>query len=256
MKNVNFLPEELSRYQRHLAIPDIGYNGQARLKAASVLVVGAGGLGCPALLYLTASGIGKIGVIDHDTVESSNLQRQVLYQTNDISKLKSPIVAEKLKDLNPYVKIKSYTDKLLPSNVTEIFEGFDIIIDGTDNFETRYLINDACVVLGKPFVYGAISRFEGQLSVFNYKNGPTLRCLFPEDDNSSNIPSCEINGVMGILPGMIGTMQATEIIKMTTGIGEIASGKLITYDALNNEMRSFTIKADPNNKNISIKDRY
>ncbi|MFC2125065.1 ThiF family adenylyltransferase [Bacteroidota bacterium] len=256
MKDVNFQPEELSRYQRHLAIPDIGYNGQARLKAASVLVVGAGGLGCPALLYLTASGIGKIGIVDHDIVESSNLQRQVLYQTNDIGKLKSPIVSERLNDLNPYVKIKSYTDKLQPSNVIEIFKGFDIIIDGTDNFETRYLINDACVVFGKPFVYGAISRFEGQFSVFNYKNGPTLRCLFPERGNSNNIPSCEINGVMGILPGMIGTMQATETIKMITGIGKVASGRLITYDALTHEIGSFTIKADPINKNVSVKNKY
>ena len=255
MRSVNFLPEELSRYQRHLALPDIGYEGQEKLKAASILVVGAGGLGCPALLYLTASGVGRIGIIDHDIVESSNLQRQILYQTDDIGKLKATIATKKLKDLNPYTLIESYPEMLKSSNVSNIFQSFDIVIDGTDNFETRYLINDACVVSGKPFVYGAVSRFDGQLSVFNYENGPTLRCLFPENDHS-NIPSCEMNGVMGILPGMIGTMQATETIKMITGIGEVASGKLITYDALTNEMNIYSIKANPDNKKVSIKEKY
>jgi molybdopterin/thiamine biosynthesis adenylyltransferase len=256
MGSINFQPQELSRYQRHLALPDIGYDGQEKLKAASVLVVGAGGLGCPALLYLVASGIGKIGIIDHDKVESSNLQRQILYRTDDIGRLKVTVASEILKELNPYVQIDSYSEMLRPSNVSGIFKDFDIIIDGTDNFETRYLINDASVVSGKPFVYGAVSRFEGQLSVFNYKDGPTLRCLFPENDHSSNIPTCEINGVMGILPGMIGTMQATETIKMITGVGQIASGKLITYDALTNEMISFGIKAKPDNKKVVIREKY
>jgi len=256
MKKVNFKPEELSRYQRHLALPEIGYDGQVKLKSASVLVVGAGGLGCPALLYLAASGIGKLGIIDHDKVEASNLQRQVLYQTEEIGQLKSVIAAKRLKLLNPNVEIKSYTDRLQPGNVRDIFKDYDIIIDGTDNFETRYLINDACVVTGIPFIYGAISRFEGQLSVFNYNEGPTLRCLFPEQERNSRIPSCEMNGVMGILPGIIGTMQATEVIKIVTGIGDIASGKLITYNALRHEISSFTIPVNPANRIVIIKDTY
>ena len=185
------------------------------------MVVGDGGLGCPALLYLLASGIRKIGIVDYDKVESSNLQRQILYQTNDIGKLKSNVASGKLKDLNPYAQIESYSCRLQPSNVVDGFKEYDIIVDGTDNFETRYLINDACVVLKKPTIYGAISRFEGLLSVFNYKNGPTLRCLFPENDHSNSIPYCEVNGVMGIIPGMIGTMHATESIKMITGAGKV-----------------------------------
>lgn len=229
--------EEISRYSRHLLLPEIGITGQEKLKNAKVLVIGAGGLGCPVLLYLSAAGTGEIGIVDFDKVDESNLQRQILYSTEDIGKSKVEVAVAKLTKQNPFVKLTAYNFKLDNQNALEIIRNFDIVVDGTDNFSTRYLVNDACVILNKPLIYGSIYRFEGQVSVFNYtdKNGlqgPNYRCLFPYPPSSESSPNCSEIGVMGVLPGIVGTLQANEAIKYITGIGNLLSGKLLLINAL------------------------
>ncbi len=225
-------PEELKRYNRHILLPEIGLEGQEKLKNASVLVVGAGGLGCPVLLYLTAAGVGKLGIADFDVVDESNLQRQVLYTREDIGLPKAVQAKRRLLQLNPFVQIQPYPVKINRENVLDLFKEYDIIVDGSDNFATRYLVNDACVLLNKPLVFGSIFKFEGQVSVFNYKEGPTYRCLYPEPPKEGDVPNCSEIGVIGVLPGIIGTLQANEVIKLITGIGEVLSGKLLMFDAL------------------------
>lgn len=229
--------EEIARYSRHLLLSEIGMTGQEKIKSAKILVIGAGGLGCPALQYLTAMGIGEIGIVDFDKVEESNLQRQILYSIEDIGKLKTEAAVSKLSKQNPFVKFNSYPVRLDNQNAIELFSKYDLIIDGTDNFATRYLVNDACVILNKPLIYGSIYKFEGQVSVLNYtdssgQSGPTYRCLFPTPPPSGSIPNCSEIGVLGVLPGIIGTLQATEAIKIISGIGVPLSGKLLLFDAL------------------------
>ncbi|MDO9185833.1 MAG: molybdopterin-synthase adenylyltransferase MoeB [Bacteroidia bacterium] len=229
--------EEIARYSRHLLLSEIGITGQEKIKSAKILVIGAGGLGCPALQYLTAMGIGEIGIVDFDKVEESNLQRQILYSIEDIGKLKTEAAVSKLSKQNPFVKFNSYPVRLDNQNAIELFSKYDLIIDGTDNFATRYLVNDACVILNKPLIYGSIYKFEGQVSVLNYsdssgQSGPTYRCLFPTPPPSGSIPNCSEIGVLGVLPGIIGTLQATEAIKIISAIGVPLSGKLLLFDAL------------------------
>lgn len=224
--------EEREFYDRHLRLNKFGEEGQSRLKEAKVLVVGAGGLGCPVLQYLTAAGVGLITIIDPDIVSVSNLQRQVLYTTEDIGKKKASVASEKLSLLNPFINIIPIVDLFGTSNGLKLVYDHDIVVDCTDNFRTRYMINDACVIAKKPFVYGAISQFSGQVSVFNHNGGPTYRCLFPEIPDPAKFPSCSEVGVVGVLPGMIGTLQANECIKVITGIGEPLSGILLLMDAL------------------------
>ncbi len=226
------LPAERQRYQKHLNLPELGVEGQLKLKNAHVLVVGAGGLGCPVLLYLTAAGVGTIGVVDPDVVDLSNLQRQVLYTTNEVGKSKAKTAVSRLQKLNPDLTFDAYAVALDMSNARSIISEYDIVVDCTDNFTVRYLINDVCVLLGKPFVYGAIHRFEGQVAVFNYQNGPTYRCLFPEFPNEIEIPNCNDTGVLGVLPGVIGTYQANEVLKLIAGIGQPLSGALLLVDLL------------------------
>lgn len=242
--------EEYKRYSRHLLLPEIGQVGQEKLKAAKVLVIGAGGLGCPALLYLTAAGVGTIGIIDNDTVDNSNLHRQILYKEADIGKPKVACAKAFLSAQNSFIEFLTFHDQLTSKNALQIIQGFDVIIDGSDNFATRYLVNDACVILNKPLVYGAIHRFSGQIAVFNFQNGPTYRCLFPEPPLPGEIPSCSEAGVLGVLPGIIGSFQATETIKMITGIGEVASGKLILIDTLTLEFNKLNIQKIEKNGHI------
>ena len=244
--------EEKNRYSRHILLNKVGLAGQERLKQAKVLVIGAGGLGSPILLYLSAAGVGTIGIIDFDTVEASNLQRQVLFNTEDIGKSKAETAQEKLKEQNPFINVIAHNFPLNNSNAVEIIENYDIVIDGTDNFNTRYLVNDTCVVLDKPLVYGAIYKFEGQVSVFNYKNGPTYRCLFPEPPQKGSVPSCSEVGVLGVLPAIIGSMQANEAIKIILGIGEILSGKLLIFNLLNNNRTKVAITKNFDLSNIGI----
>ncbi|MFD2933349.1 molybdopterin-synthase adenylyltransferase MoeB [Spirosoma flavum] len=237
MEATTLLPAEKQRYQKHLNLPEIGTKGQLRLKNARVLVIGAGGLGCPVLLYLTAAGVGTIGVIDPDVVDLSNLQRQVLYTTDEVGKPKAKIAVSHLNRLNPDLTFDAYAVALDISNARSIIEGYDIVIDCTDNFKVRYLVNDVCVTLGKPFVYGAIHRFEGQVAVLNAdlgdgRRGPTYRCLFPEYPNEMEIPNCNDTGVLGVLPGVIGTYQANEVIKLITGIGQPLHEHLLMVDLL------------------------
>jgi adenylyltransferase/sulfurtransferase len=243
--NRSLSSEELVRYQRHLSLEEIGTEGQLKLKKAKVLVVGAGGLGCPVLQYLTAAGVGNIGIIDFDKVEISNLQRQILFSTNDIGKYKAEAAAKHLEKLNPFVKFNIYKEKLTATNAVLLFKQYDLIIDGSDNFATRYLVNDAAVLSKKPFIYGSIFRFEGQVSVFNYKNGPTYRCLFPEPPNPNETPSCSEAGVLGILPGIIGSYQALEAIKIITGTGQVLSGKLLMINTLHNSFQIIEAKRNP-----------
>jgi adenylyltransferase/sulfurtransferase len=248
-------PEELKRYNRHLILPEFGLEAQEKLKSSKVLVVGAGGLGCPVLLYLAAAGAGTIGIIDFDKVDESNLQRQVLFTTEDIGKNKAEAAAERLSKLNPHSKFIVHNSKLSKDNTLEIMRGYDIVIDGSDNFPTRYLVNDSCVILNKPLVFGSIFKFEGQVTVFNYtdakgKRGPTYRCLFPEPPAPGEVPNCSETGVLGVLPGLIGTMQANEAIKVITGIGEVLSGKLLVMDALT--MSTLVLKFSAVDKNYKI----
>ena len=238
-------PEQFDRYRRHLSLPEMGVAGQARLLESSVLLIGAGGLGCPLALYLAAAGVGRIGLVDDDVVDASNLQRQVLYRTSDVGRPKVEAAAERIQALNPDVRVDSFPLRLDSSNALEIFGDYDVIVDGTDNFPTRYLSNDACVLLGKPNVYGSIFRFEGQASVFDARVGPCYRCLFPEPPPPGSVPSCEEGGVLGVLPGMIAIIQATETIKLLTGIGSSLAGRLLAYDALAMEWNEFRLMKDP-----------
>ena len=224
--------EEIKYYDRHIKLNEIGLKGQEKLKAAKILVVGAGGLGAPILQYLAAAGIGNITVVDGDKVEVSNLHRQVLFTTDDVGKFKAEVAVNRLKKQNPFVNFTVVTQYLDRLNVLELLKMVDIVVDGSDNFATRYLINDACVLLNKTLVYGAIHKFEGQVSVFNYQNGPTYRCLFPTPPAPEEMPNCSDIGVLGILPGLIGTLQATEVIKIILELGEILSGKLLQYNTL------------------------
>lgn len=231
----------MNRYSRHINLKEIGPEGQAKLARAKVLIVGAGGLGCPALQYLAASGIGTIGVIDFDVVEESNLQRQVLFGTASLGKNKALAAKQRLTDLNPTISINAYPKKLTEENALELFKKYDIIVDGSDNFETRYLASDASLLTGKPLVFGAIYKFEGQVSVFNFKNGPSYRCLFPNPPKNS-IPNCAETGVLGVLPGIIGSIQANEVLKIILGLGHVLSEKLWCFNALTTQVSFFSIK--------------
>ncbi len=248
--------KEKDRYSRHLILAGFGEEAQLKLKKAKVLVVGAGGLGCPALLYLTAAGVGTISIIDDDKVSESNLQRQILFNNEDVGKEKVFAAKEKLNAQNPFIKIETYSEKITKKNALDIIKDHDLVIDGSDNFATRYLLNDACVILNKPLVYGAIYKFEGQVSVFNYKNGPTYLCLFPEPPNEGEMPACGEVGVLGVLPGIIGTWQATEAIKIITGVGEPLSGKLLSFDLLTNSVSVFEFETDKKNKSIAELSNY
>jgi adenylyltransferase/sulfurtransferase len=237
--------DEISRYSRHLILPEVGYEGQQRLKAARVLCVGTGGLGAPLALYLTAAGIGTIGLVDFDTVDASNLQRQIIHSTATVGKLKVDSAEIMLKGLNPAVDVIKHNTMLTSDNALEIFKDYDVIADGTDNFQTRYLVNDACVLLDKPNAYGSIFRFEGQASVFATKEGPCYRCLYPEPPPPGLVPSCAEGGVLGILPGLVGVMQATEVIKLVLGIGDTLVGRLLLVDALGMTFRTLKLRKNP-----------
>jgi adenylyltransferase/sulfurtransferase len=238
--------DEVRRYSRHLIIPGVGMAGQKRLKNAKVLVVGAGGLGSPALLYLAAAGVGTLGVVDFDVVDESNLQRQVIHGQSDIGRSKAESARDSIKEINPYVNVVLHTDRLDSDNAMEIFEPYDLIVDGTDNFATRYLVNDACVLLHKPYVWGSIYRFDGQASVFWADHGPCYRCLYPEPPPPGMVPSCAEGGVLGVLCGTIGSLQVNEAIKLITGIGEPMVGSLMVYDALEMDFRKINVRKDPN----------
>ena len=262
-ENIHFSKEELARYDRHIIIPDFGFEAQKKLKAAKVLVVGSGGLGSPSLLYLAAAGVGTIGIIDFDVVDDSNLQRQVLFGVDEIGQPKVEAAKKRLESLNPHITINIYNQQLTSKNALDIIEHYDVVADGTDNFPTRYLVNDACVLLGKPNVYGSIFQFEGQVSVFNYRNkngelGPNYRDLYPTPPPPGLVPSCAEGGVLGVLPGIIGSLQALEVIKIITGVGENLSGRFFLFDALNFETRTFNIQRNPDNplngKNPTIKE--
>ena len=242
---VDLSNEEIQRYSRHLIMPEVGMAGQRKLKAASVLLIGAGGLGSPLAMYLSAAGVGRIGLVDYDTVSYSNLQRQVIHGTDDVGRSKLDSAADRIKAINPLVQLDLYDLPLSSENALEIFEPYDIIIDGTDNFPTRYLTNDACVLLGKPNVYGSIFRFEGQASVFYAEEGPCYRCLFPEPPPPGLVPSCAEGGVLGVLPGTIGAIQATEAIKLILGNGEPLIGRLLLYDALNMTFDEVRLRKNP-----------
>jgi molybdopterin/thiamine biosynthesis adenylyltransferase/rhodanese-related sulfurtransferase len=237
--------DEIQRYSRHLILPDVGVEGQQKLKAARVLIVGAGGLGSPVALYLAAAGVGTLGLIDFDVVDVSNLQRQILHGTKDVGRSKLESARARLHDVNPHVRVETYETRLTSANALEIIRGYDIVVDGTDNFATRYLTNDACVLLGKPNVYGSIFRFEGQASVFGTADGPCYRCLFPEPPPPGSVPSCAEGGVFGVLPGIVGTIQATETIKLILGIGETLAGRLLLIDAQSMQFRAMTLRKDP-----------
>lgn len=239
--------EEQIRYARHLNLPDFGPETQEKLKAAKLLVIGAGGLGAPLLQYLTAAGVGTIGVVEFDKVDVSNLQRQVLFSTSDVGKPKSSVAIRKLREQNPHVRFIEHNEKLDSHNAMEILAGYDVVTDGTDNFPTRYLVNDACVLLGKPFVYAAIYQFEGQVSVFNYEGGPNYRDLFPEPPPPEMVPNCAEGGVLGVLPGIIGSMQASEAIKVLTRMGQPLSGRMFLFDALNFSTQIIQIRKNPDN---------
>ena len=237
--------DEVRRYSRHLIIPDVGMAGQKRLKNAKVLCVGAGGLGSPALMYLAAAGVGTLGIVEFDTVDESNLQRQIIHSQSDIDRPKVDSAADTVKGINPYVNVIKHETRLDSTNVMEIFAQYDLIVDGTDNFATRYLVNDACVLLNKPYVWGSIYRFDGQASVFWSEHGPCYRCLYPEPPPPGMVPSCSEGGVLGVLCASIGSIQVTEAIKVLTGIGDPLVGSLIVYDALEMEYRKVKIRKDP-----------
>ncbi|HLQ54616.1 MAG TPA: adenylyltransferase/sulfurtransferase MoeZ [Streptosporangiaceae bacterium] len=237
--------DEVRRYSRHLIIPDVGMTGQKRLKNARVLCVGAGGLGSPALLYLAAAGVGTLGVIDFDVVDESNLQRQIIHGQSDIGRPKAESARDSIKEINPYVNVILYEEQLDSDNALEIFAQYDLIVDGTDNFATRYLVNDACVLLGKPYVWGSIYRFDGQASVFWAEYGPCYRCLYPEPPPPGMVPSCAEGGVLGVLCASIGSIQVNEAIKLIVGIGEPLAGRLMIYDALEMSYRSVRVRKDP-----------
>lgn len=251
-QSVSFSKEELARYNRHIIIPGFGLEAQQKLKAAKVLVVGSGGLGSPVLLYLAAAGVGTIGIVDFDVVEDSNLHRQVLFGVNEIGKPKVDAAKQRLTELNPHIQIVAYNTQLTSANALEIIKDYDVVADGTDNFPTRYLVNDASVLLGKTNVYASIFQFEGQVAVFNYKDkngayGPNYRDLYPTPPPPGLVPNCAEGGVLGVLPGIIGSLQASEVIKVITGVGDALSGRFFTFDALSFETRTFNIKKREDN---------
>jgi sulfur-carrier protein adenylyltransferase/sulfurtransferase len=237
--------DEILRYSRHLILPEVALEGQQRLKASRVLLIGAGGLGSPLALYLAAAGVGTIGLVDFDVVDVTNLQRQIVHGTSDVGRPKLESARDRLKDMNPHVHVEGYETRLTSENALEIVRDYDIVIDGTDNFATRYLTNDACVILGKPNVYGSIYRFEGQSSVFATEDGPCYRCLYPEPPPPGLVPSCAEGGVLGVLPGLVGTIQATEGIKLLLGIGEPLIGRLLLIDALRMQFRTMKLRKNP-----------
>jgi adenylyltransferase/sulfurtransferase len=238
-------PDQYDRYRRHLTLPEFGMAGQQALFDAKVLLVGAGGLGCPVALYLAAAGVGRLGLVDFDVVDASNLQRQVLYGTADVGRRKVDVASERIAAMNPDVEVVKHPVQLTSDNALALFADYDVIVDGTDNFPTRYLSNDACVLLGKPNVHGSIFRFDGQATVFDARHGPCYRCLYPEPPPPGAVPSCAEGGVLGVLPGLIATIQATETVKIASGVGEPLYGRLIQYDALQMEFNEFRLKKDP-----------
>jgi len=238
-------PDEIKRYSRHLILSEVGMDGQRKLKAAKVLCIGAGGLGSPVAMYLAAAGVGTIGIVDFDTVDVSNLQRQILHGTSDVGRSKLASAKDTLKELNPHVNVITHEVALSSANALDLFRGYDVVVDGTDNFPTRYLVNDACVLLGIPNAYGSIFRFEGQASVFATKDGPCYRCLYPEPPPPGLVPSCAEAGVLGILPGLIGTIQATEAVKIILGVGQTLAGRFLIYDAMKMRFRELTLRKDP-----------
>src|SRR5438105_3905658 len=237
--------DEILRYSRHLIMPEVGMEGQLKLKAARVLCIGAGGLGSPLALYLGAAGVGTLGLVDFDVVDYTNLQRQIIHTTADVGRKKLDSAADKLKAINPLINVRPFDTRLSSDNALELFRDFDIIVDGTDNFPTRYLVNDACVLTGKPNVYGSIFRFEGQASVFWAKDGPCYRCLYPEPPPPGMVPSCAEGGVLGVLPGLLGTIQATEVIKLILGSGDPLIGRLLLIDAMAMTFREVKLRKDP-----------
>jgi sulfur-carrier protein adenylyltransferase/sulfurtransferase len=237
--------DEILRYSRHLIMPEVGMEGQQKLKAAKVLCIGAGGLGSPLALYLTAAGVGTLGIVDFDVVDYTNLQRQIIHTTADVGRKKLDSAADKLKAINPFLTLRTFDTKLTSANALELFRDFDIVADGTDNFPTRYLVNDACVLTGKPNVYGSIFRFEGQASVFATEDGPCYRCLYPEPPPPGLVPSCAEGGVLGILPGLVGVIQATETIKLILGQGDSLVGRLLLVDALGMKFRELKLRKNP-----------
>lgn len=252
-----FSSEEIRRYGRHLIMPEVGMEGQKKLKSARVLIVGAGGLGSPLCLYLAAAGIGRIGLLDFDRVEQSNLQRQVIYSVRDVGRPKLEAAKDRILELNPNIQVENHEVRLTSQNALDIIKNYDLVVDGTDNFPTRYLVNDACVLLGKPNVYGSIFRFEGQISVFDAKRGPCYRCLYPQPPPPGLVPSCAEGGVLGILPGVVGTLQAVETIKIILGKGDSLVGRLLLFDALRMSFKELQLQKDPQcpicGKNATIK---
>jgi adenylyltransferase/sulfurtransferase len=245
MATAQLSKDEILRYSRHLIMPEVGMDGQQKLKQAKVLCIGAGGLGSPLALYLAAAGVGKIGIVDFDVVDFTNLQRQIIHDTNDVGRPKLASAKETIHDINPFVEVVGYETHLNSSNALEIFKDYDVIADGTDNFPTRYLVNDACVLLGKPNVYGSIFRFEGQASVFYAKQGPCYRCLYPEPPPPGLVPSCAEGGVLGVLPGIVGCIQALETIKLIIGAGDSLVGRLVLFDALRMKFRELKLRKNP-----------
>lgn len=245
----------MRRYNRHIILSEIGQEGQDKISKTKVLVIGAGGLGCPALQYLTAAGIGTIGIIDFDVVELSNLQRQVLFGKSSLGKNKAIAAKERLEDLNDEISIIAYSKPLDYQNSLELFSQYDIIVDGSDNFDTRYLVNDACIITNKPLVFGAIYKFEGQVSVFNFQNGPSYRCLFPTPPKKDTVPNCSEIGVLGVLPGILGSMQANEVLKIVLGIGNVLSGTLLCYNALTSQTSTLKIKRNDSSFQSILKEK-
>ncbi len=244
-ESVVLLPDEIRRYSRHLLIPEVSFEGQKRIRAARVLIVGMGGLGSPVAAYLAAAGVGTLGLVDHDRVSLSNLQRQIAHRDGDVGKLKTDSAAEFIRNRNPYTKINTYSEALSIENMENILKDYDLVVDGTDNFPTRYLINDACVLAGKPWVYGSIFQFEGQVSVFGMEGKPCYRCLQPQAPDAGSVPGCAEGGVLGALPGLIGSLQATEVLKLICGVGESLAGRLLVVDAKALKFREVKIPKDP-----------
>src|SRR5688572_15510147 len=242
---IGLTKQEVHRYSRHLLLPEVGVEGQQKLKAASVLLVGAGGLGSPIALYLAAAGVGHLGLVDFDVVDESNLQRQVLHGTSDVGRLKLESARDRLREINPHVEVHLHPTRLTSQNALEIVAQYDIVADGTDNFPTRYLVNDACVLLRKPNVYGSIFQFEGQVSVFGAQDGPCYRCLFREPPPAGLVPSCAEGGVLGVLPGIVGSLQALEVLKLILGVGEPLIGRLQLFDGLKFKWRELRIRKNP-----------
>jgi adenylyltransferase/sulfurtransferase len=248
---MHLTPEEITRYQRHLSLPGFGPAAQEKLKSASVLAIGAGGLGCPALLYLAAAGVGRITIVDPDCVDVSNLQRQVLYTGANVGANKAEAAAGRLRSLNPLIRVEAHPVRFDRSNALQLVRSCDLVVDGSDNFATRYLVNDACVIAGRPFVYGAIQGFEGQVSVFNWRGGPTYRCLFPEPPEPGTVPNCAEAGVLGAVTGLIGTAQACEAVKVLAGIGQPLSGRLLVWNALTMTFSTVGLRRDPASRRIT-----